>query len=153
MAVHVINRQRAVRVSVRGLGRLLEEMLSEELGGEGQVNVLLTDDREITRMNRQFLGEEGPTDVLSFGSEEDEKEGVLGDVAVSGETAAREASARGLSPEEELTRYAVHGLLHLLGYDDQKEADRRRMWRRQEEIVKRQRGSGRGQARVKESRG
>jgi probable rRNA maturation factor len=136
--VQIINKQKTVKVSVRGLRELLEAVLAEELPGGGQVNVLLTDDGHIAELNEQFLGERGPTDVLAFGmAEAGAKEGaVVGDIAVSAETAAREGKRHGNTPEEELTRYAVHGLLHLAGYDDHEESDRRRMWKRQEQVMK-----------------
>lgn len=154
MPVHIINKQRAVKLSVENLRRLLEGVLEEELGRDARVNVLLTNDRQITELNRRFRGEEGPTDVLSWGLEEEsgeDDEPVLGDVAASGETAVREAPAHGTSPEEELTRYAVHGVLHLAGYDDETVPERRRMWRRQEQVMKGV--SKRDAARGKEERG
>ncbi len=138
MSVHLINRQKQVVVSRSGLRRLLEAVMVEELGRPTEVNVLVTDDQEIAELNERFLGHRGPTDVLSFGLEEEEgdEERSLGDVAVSAETAAREGPKHGNSAEEELALYAVHGLLHLLGYDDQEASARQKMWKRQEEIMK-----------------
>jgi rRNA maturation RNase YbeY len=52
-------------------------------------------------------------------------------------TARREARTRGIDPAEELLRYAVHGLLHLFGHDDRTPAARRRMWARQETLIRR----------------
>lgn len=60
---------------------------------------------------------------------------LLGEVYVSVTTARREAKARGIPFEEELLRYAVHGMLHLFGYDDGTPARRKRMWARQEGLV------------------
>ena len=140
MPVRIINKQKTVKVSVRGLRRVLEEALAGELGRPARVNVLLTDDEHIAKMHLDYMGEAGPTDVLSFELNEEadgDDEALLGEIAVSGDTAGREAARRGTSAQEELTRYAVHGLLHLVGYDDKTESKRRRMWRRQEQIVKR----------------
>jgi len=61
---------------------------------------------------------------------------LLGDVVVSIDVARRVSKERGISFGEELTRYAIHGLLHLVGYDDVTPAKKRKMWQRQEELVR-----------------
>ena len=134
MAVNVINRQKHVKISGAALARLLEKTIAEELGRSADMNVLITDDEEIARLNKQYLGHDGPTDVLAFGMDEEDGS-LLGDVAVSAETATRVGPQHDNSPRRELTLYAVHGTLHLLGYDDIKKADRRKMWARQDEIM------------------
>jgi probable rRNA maturation factor len=99
--------------------------------GTGLV-VLITDDDEIRGMNRQFLGIDEPTDVLSFPDEADDfvqgmAEGaMLGDIAISLPTASRQAEANGIALGLELAHLLVHGVLHLCGWDhvenDQAEA-------------------------------
>jgi probable rRNA maturation factor len=85
--------------------------------------VLVTDDEEIRAMNRQFLGIDEPTDVLSFPDEaNDFVQGVagdmmLGDIAISLPTARRQAEANGVSLELEVAHLLVHGVLHLCGWD------------------------------------
>jgi probable rRNA maturation factor len=83
-----------------------------------KVVVALVDDETIARLHRQFLDVEGPTDVLSFPH---------GEIVVSGDTARREARARGVDPVAELVLYVVHGALHLAGFDDKRPKDRARM--------------------------
>jgi probable rRNA maturation factor len=111
------------------------------------VSLVILDDRAIRRLNRRFLGHDDATDVISFnlqpgtGNREPEtgngEPGTpFGEVYVSADTAAREAKARGIDPAEELLRYAIHGMLHLFGHDDHRPADRRRMWARQEALVR-----------------
>ena len=137
--VHVINRQSAVKISTKDLSDLLEDVIGRELGRDVRVNVLLSDDEHITELNRQFLGRNEPTDVLAFPLDEEtsqDDEPTFGDVVISGETALREATERNIEPERELTLYALHGILHLLGYDDRTEADRKRMRARENEILK-----------------
>jgi probable rRNA maturation factor len=102
------------------------------------VDVLVMDDAEIARLNRSHRHEPGPTDVLAFPMGEPDLERrafLLGEIAVSFETAAREAAARGLRRDEELARYVVHGFLHLLGYEDGTEAQRRALERVQERAL------------------
>jgi probable rRNA maturation factor len=80
-----------------------------------------------------------PTDVLAFPMEEidPEREAFhLGEIVVSFTTAQREAAARGISAEEELSRYCVHGFLHLLGYRDGKAAERKKLFAVQEKALK-----------------
>ena len=83
---------------------------------QGNVDVLLTSDAEIKRLNRVFRGKNKATDVLSFPASE-EAEDVAGDLAISLETAARQAAEHGHSLQDELRILLIHGLLHLDGED------------------------------------
>ncbi|MBW8747064.1 MAG: rRNA maturation RNase YbeY [Acidobacteria bacterium] len=83
---------------------------------EGQVDVLLTDDKTVKRLNRDFRGKNKATDVLSFPAG-DFAEGIVGDLAVSLDTASKQAKRFGLTLEEEIKTLLLHGLLHLAGYD------------------------------------
>ena len=97
------------------------------------------DDAEIARLNKLHLGRVGPTDVLSFNIEERDRETgtfLLGEIAVSFQAASREAAVRGLAPAEELGRCAVHGLLHLMGFDHRTASQRRELERMQEAAVR-----------------
>jgi probable rRNA maturation factor len=85
-------------------------------GPAPQMTVRVTGDRELRRLNREFLGEDHPTDVLSFPSG-DLASGYLGDLALSWPAVGRQAEAFGHPPEVEAALLAVHGLLHLLGWD------------------------------------
>ncbi len=94
----------------------------ESLGEERcELSLLLTDDIEIQELNRKYRDLDQATDVLSF-SQDDEAvnesgDTLLGDVVISVETAARQAGEHHLSFNEELILLAIHGILHLLGYD------------------------------------
>ena len=101
------------------------------------VNVCFVDDEEIRGLNRDYLGHDYITDVVTFpmrserdGAEEDPLDGeLLGEVVVSVDTARRYSEERGTAFPRELSLYAIHGTLHLLGYDDAAPADRRKMRR------------------------
>jgi probable rRNA maturation factor len=102
------------------------------------VDLQFLSDAEIAELNQTHLAHAGPTDVLSFpmGDWDFEREGyLLGDILASYDTALREAQARGLPPVQELARYAVHGFLHLLGFDDQNADDRAEMEGYQEAAI------------------
>jgi probable rRNA maturation factor len=81
-----------------------------------EVSVALVGDAEITGLNQGYLGHEGPTDVISFALHE-RGEPPLGDVYVCVDQAARQAAGFGATVQEEVLRLAVHGTLHVLGYD------------------------------------
>ncbi|MBM3724769.1 MAG: rRNA maturation RNase YbeY [Acidobacteria bacterium] len=96
--------------------------LSNKVAGGGEFLCLLTDDRELRRLNRRFRGKDEPTDVLSF-----PEPGSLGEIAISVGRARQQAAAFGHDVETEIRILILHGLLHLLGYDH--ENDRGRMAR------------------------
>jgi probable rRNA maturation factor len=104
-----------------------------------EVTVLIAGDRELHALNRQFLGHDRPTDVLSFPSREtDPSTGrlYLGDIAIS-YAQARASAARGGHPlQAELQLLIVHGVLHLLGHDHAEAAEKNRMWSDQAAILK-----------------
>src|SRR5690349_12041004 len=84
---------------------------------KGSVNVVVTSSREMRTLNRRFRGKDKPTDVLSFPPMADFAGGLAGDVAISQEIAAKNARAIGHAPAEEIKILALHGVLHLAGYD------------------------------------
>ena len=87
---------------------------------QGEVHVLLTSDAELKRLNRAFRGKNKPTDVLSFPAAHEasaSQNAVAGDLAISLETAARQAVEHGHSVRDEVRILLLHGTLHLAGYD------------------------------------
>jgi probable rRNA maturation factor len=106
-----------------------ERALHAEGAPAAEVSLLLTDDETIHALNRNYRHQDKPTDVLSFAQRDhlpdapstpepfDTPE-LLGDVVISVETAERQARQHGTSLDEELALLTVHGILHLLGFDD-----------------------------------
>ncbi len=111
-----------------------------------EVSVLLTDDADIRQLNRDYRGIDTPTDVLAFAMREGEDPDInpilLGDLVISLETAARQTGTKdGLSGmrgslETEAALLAVHGVLHLLGYDHQTQEESTTMFEKQESIFR-----------------
>jgi probable rRNA maturation factor len=108
-----------------------ERALRTEGAATAEVSLLLTDDESIHALNRDYRGQDKPTDVLSFAQRDqlpdapDPPKGsthglpeTLGDVVISVETAVRQAEQHDATLDEELALLTVHGILHLLGYDD-----------------------------------
>ena len=118
----------------------------EALSPQTEVDITLVDVAAIHELNRSYRGIDRPTDVLSFaldeGEEEpkvddDEIEHLLGDVIISAPTAVRQGEEYGHGLEREMTYLAVHGMLHLLGYDHMEEKDKLIMRKREEEVLRR----------------
>lgn len=118
--------------------RAVREVLEAEGHGDGELSVTFVDDRTIAELNRRYLGRRGVTDVIAFALH-DPGAPVLGDVYIGYDQALRQAGALGVDPEEELIRLAIHGVLHVLGYEHPEGPDREasEMTRRQEALVKR----------------
>ena len=109
-----MNRQRQRRVRPARLRRVLRAA-ARDLGVTGELAVVLAGDRTLRSLNARYRGKDKPTDVLSFpgpGGQEG-----LGDVVISLETAARNARALGRTLPQEVDVLALHGFLHVLGYD------------------------------------
>ncbi len=120
----------AARLSKPALARFVTR--ARKLAGvAGHVDVLLTDDATMQRLNRSFRGKNKATDVLSFPAYEN-AEKHAGDLAVSLEIAARQAKVRGHSLEDEIRILVLHGLLHLAGFDH--ETDNGEMAAREAEL-------------------
>lgn len=100
----------------------------------GSVSLLLADDATIARLNKQFRGKDGPTNVLSFPAPQ-VSPGFLGDIALAGETIVEEAQFQGKRFENHAAHLVVHGFLHLLGYDHEKDEDAVRMEARERAIL------------------
>ena len=123
--VEVVNRQRRLPVEV-GRWRAFAERALKVVPAEGAgVTVAFISDRAMRELNRRWRGKRGTTDVLSFPAGQDEfekSEGAsLGDVVISVEQAARQAGEHGLSFENEVEQLILHGLLHLCGYDHERD--------------------------------
>lgn len=124
----------------QGIARAIHLSAESE---EAEVSLTLVDDARIHELNRDYRGVDRPTDVLSFALQEetedepdilDYEDHLLGDIIISVERARAQAADYGHSFEREVVYLAVHGALHLLGYDHIEEEDKEEM-RRQEEAV------------------
>jgi probable rRNA maturation factor len=102
------------------------------------MTIVLTDDAQLQELNREYLGVDAPTDVLSFpAAEADPETGApyLGDILISIPRAMQQAEAAGHSIEAEVQLLVVHGTLHLLGHDHAKAQEKARMWKAQAEVM------------------
>jgi len=168
MGVELRNAQRRIRLDSGRFKQVAEKLLEAVGRSESELSILLTDDRRMAKLHERWMGEPGPTDVLSFPmrdviasdreskpcrersnlvlktrllrrpcgpprNDESERPQLLGDIAISVETARRRGKGKLF---EEMTRYLIHGLLHLIGHDHATKRERqgmnrqaRRLWR------------------------
>lgn len=137
------------------LGEHIEQRLQDGLNAVArlhaltdmtEVDITIVDDEEIHVLNREYRNVDRPTDVLSFALDEGEElepalidapeEHLLGDIIISAETAQRQGEEFGHGLEREIVYLAVHGLLHLLGYDHMTDEDKAVMRAKEEEALR-----------------
>lgn len=104
----------------------------EGLANDPEISVVFCDDPFIQALNAEYRGKNKPTDVLSFAQDDPQ---TLGDIVISVPTAARQAEAADWLLESEIALLGVHGLLHLLGYDDETDIGAWDMQRRTERVL------------------
>jgi len=119
-AVDVVRLRRRAAAMLRAVGQPRAEL-----------SIALVGDPEIRALNGRWRGKPKPTDVLSFslveGDHAERRAGLLGDVVISVETAARQARARRRGLDDTVAKLLLHGVLHLLGHDHEDDDDARRM--------------------------
>jgi len=126
LIIEIANEQSACEADETRIRDVVAEILAAEGVAAGQISVALVDDATIHEVNRQHLNHDYPTDVISFVFDRDGAR-LEGEVVASGDTASSVAKDLGWPAENELLLYVVHGTLHLVGYDDQSETDRKEM--------------------------
>lgn len=122
------------------LKELLKNVCKDECLGDGEFNVIIVDENRIKNLNREYRNIDKVTDVISFALEDDdtfnlEDYRVLGDIYICVEKAREQAEEYGHSFKRELSFLAVHGLLHLLGYDHMNKEEEEVMFSKQEEVL------------------
>lgn len=139
LKITVRNLDRSCRLSERSLARMAARCarLAGKKGGE--LDIAFVDCRSMRRLNKRYKGSSRLTDVLSF---EMDAEGAgpkrpVGAIAICPGMARKNAKIFGTRFEDELALYVIHGILHLCGYDDETKAEREKMSKRQDAILRR----------------
>lgn len=136
--IEVIRRSRPRGLSDTRIRRVVRHVLHRHNARCSHLEIVILGNAGMTRLNRQWLGHQGPTDVIAFDlSDESAGSGgpVVGQINVCWPVACRQAARRGHPAAVELLLYIVHGLLHLLGYDDHSRAGAARMHAREDELL------------------
>ncbi len=139
MKVDIRNLQDKVRLSENEILRCARVALKFMSEDKAELSLLFVDDPYIKRLNWKYRKVNSRTDVLAFAMREGQglskDSQILGDVVISAETAKREAKERSIALQDELNLYIVHGVLHLLGYDDENPRERKKMKAKEKEII------------------
>ena len=134
LTVNISSSQTALRVPRKKITALVEFVASAESAPLDEVDIAIVASRRIAALNRRYLQHAGATDVLSFDLSVPGG-GIIAQVIVCGDVAVRQARARRVGPQRELMLYIVHGLLHVMGYDDTTPQAAEKMRIRQEELL------------------
>jgi len=107
---------------------------------DAELSILIVDDQQIAKLNRQYLNREGPTNVIAFSMRQGQFAEItpqlLGDVVISADTTHREAQSVRISMQERFDQLLIHGILHLLGYDhESNETEASRMEKKAAELL------------------
>lgn len=126
MQIYVFNQQKDLSIKKPQIKQLVNQVIAFEGHDYGEVSVYFVPTNAICELHQQYFNDPSSTDCISFPLE-DESHQMLGDVFVCPATAIQYAKKKGLDPYHELSLYIVHGLLHLMGYDDLNPKDKRKM--------------------------
>ncbi|MBA3530068.1 MAG: rRNA maturation RNase YbeY [Propionibacteriaceae bacterium] len=139
-----INNESGLEVDSPGLIRLATFALDQlRIHPQAELSILIVDEETMSAYHQKYLGEDGPTDVLSFPMDElrpphdgdEPPEGLLGDIVLCPVVTNRQAEGHGRTPVEESEYLLVHGLLHLLGFDHGAPEERAEMFSLKDKII------------------
>lgn len=134
--IEISDTQGYLHVVPENLAALARSVLIAEGRHQASISIALVDQATIHAINREHLGHDWPTDVISFDLSESGDSVLAGELVVSAEMAAMTAGDLGVEPDDELALYIVHGILHICGYDDLSEAGAAAMRRREDELLR-----------------
>jgi len=133
--VLICSSQKAVRVPRKRIAELVAFVGGRSGARIAEIDLAVVTGSEMAALNRRYLSHAYQTDVLSFDLSDSRVDGLRAQIIVCGDVAARQGRLRRHGPQRELMLYVVHGLLHLLGYDDASVRGAARMHARQEELL------------------
>lgn len=135
-SVEIANHQRSLPISRSLLRRLVRDVLMAEEVLSAEIELAFVDDPTIHQVNRDHLRHDYPTDVITFPYSESDEIPLRGEIVISADHAISQGERFGHAPDRELLLYVIHGLLHLVGYDDHEPADKKVMHKRQAKLLK-----------------
>jgi probable rRNA maturation factor len=134
-AIEITNLSKVKRIKIKNIRKVLSLVFSSLGIPYAQASILLCDNNFIRKLNRKFFNESGVTDVISFPLKDAINPQYLGEVVICVEEAKNSSKLYGNTWQEELVLYLIHGILHILGFDDIKAKDRLKMQAKQEKIL------------------
>ena len=131
-----VNNIQGKAIGTEGLAQLVQSIWDGEGRNEGDIRLVLTDDRHIVQLHRQFLQKDGITDVIAFPLEEAE-DTFEGEIYINIDQVFRNAADYAVTPEEEVRRVVAHGTLHFLGFRDKSAREKELMTARENHYLAR----------------
>jgi len=135
MKIEIVNQQKAKRIEIKELSQKIKKALSFLGISSKKLSIFLCDDVFITKLNKKYFKKSCSTDVIAFPLSDNSEPDYLGEVVVSVEVAVGVSKDFGYSWQKELMLYIIHGILHLIGYNDRTRCQRDCMERKQKEIL------------------
>jgi probable rRNA maturation factor len=142
VSLSIANRQRSHRINLSFLRSVMASLIDElHQIEQGDLSICVVGETEMTRLNETYLKHQGSTDVITFDYREDSDSAkrsasLQGEIFVCLDEALVQARRFGTDWQTEMVRYVVHGILHLLGYDDHGAVKRRKMKREENRLLK-----------------
>jgi len=139
--IEVQNFQKVIPLKPSQISAIARKILRLQRINQAWLSIAIVTDRKIQALNRRYLGRDHATDVLAFdlrdrGILPQKSSKLVGEIIISADTARRNAKVFQGTPYAEVVLCLTHGILHLVGYDDQKIPDQRKMSQREQAIVK-----------------
>ena len=137
MKIDIQNLQSVAKIDKNKVIECANYVLKVMGESDAELSLMLVNDMHIRNLNWKYRRNDSATDVLAFPMRDSRRLSgvILGDVVISVETAKREAKKRKIDLQDELDLYFVHGILHLLGYDDEKIRKRKKMKQKEKELM------------------
>lgn len=135
--IEIAYRQSRLRFNSKDIRIILQEILQLLDISSKSISLVFCGNKFISKVNRKFFKKAEATDVISFPLQDISTPDYLGEIIISTEQAKKMCTLYGKKWQEEFVLYIIHGILHLLGYDDIKEKEKRVMEQKQEEILSR----------------
>jgi probable rRNA maturation factor len=137
MKIDIQNLQSVAKIDKKKIVECADYVLKAMSENDAELSLVLVNDMYISNLNWKYRRNNSATDVLAFPMRDSRRLSgvILGDVVISVETAKREAKKRKKDLQDELNLYFVHGILHLLGYDDEKIRARKKMKLKEKELM------------------
>jgi len=136
--ITIINLQNRVPVNSRKVAKIAQKVLSSEgIKKSGEITICFVNDQKIKELNLRYLAKNNPTDVIAFDVAEPKRpDKLFADIVISTDRAIDNADVFKTSPLFELYLYVIHGVLHILGYDDRRKADKLLMRKKEQALLK-----------------
>ena len=133
--IRIADTYRRLDFNAARLRKMLRALCERFAVRRADISIVIVNDTQIKKVNKEFLGRSYITDVISFDLSDEDGDGKVFELVINAQESRRQAKSRGHSAEAELALYIVHGFLHDVGFDDAKQRAAKRMHQAEDEIL------------------